>query len=209
VTTIQGVHIQLPDGALRDAAIAGNAAISHTKLAQRVLQREPVSLTSCRTWDSLAVNLPATPASDDLGVFTGTPGTDAPRLTTGDLKATTTTRRAAFEMKVPDNYDDGQTFNIQVMAGMQTTISDGTATVDLQAFKLDGGGGISADLYTGAAQSINSLAADDYVFQLTGGLLDPGDNLQCVLSITIADAATATEVIGNVYGIYRMCDTRG
>jgi hypothetical protein len=92
---------------------------------------------------------------------------------------------------------------------METNPSDGTATVDLQAWKPDGAGAVGSDLCTTAAQSINSLTAADKDFTIDASGIDPGDKLLCVLSLAVVDGATATAVTPAVYAITRRCDTRG
>lgn len=167
-----------------------------------------VPLTDCHQWDDLAVNVRAAGVNDDLGLVTGTPGTSQPSLQTGDVKATNSTRKAGFLLKVPADYKAGGTLTLRVFAGMVTTIADTSCTVDIQAWVPDyanGDGTVSTDLCETAAQDINSLtfANKDFVIDddQAGHALAPGDVIQVVLSIIYNDGATGTAVIGCVRDI--------
>lgn len=209
-TKLSNVTLQLPVGVLTARDLSANAEISKSQLAQQVLQPHPVPFTSLRVWDSLA-SLPVTAAAaDDLALITGTPGTDAPTISSGDLKAAgATSRKIAFEMEVPANFDDGQTLEVRIRAGMKTTIADGSATVDLEVFKADEDGLVGADICSTAPQSINSLTLADKDFTLATTTIDPGDRLLCVVTVAVNDAATGTAVEAIVTSIQRRCDTRG
>lgn len=210
MATINNVSINIPDNSISGSAIAANAEIATSQLAQRAFQKAPVLFSSMRVWDAMHTPAVGTPASDDLGIVTGTPGTDAPMLSSGDLKsAGATTRKVAFEIEVPDDYDDGQTFQMRFTAAMETTVADTSATIDLEVYKPDGTGAVGSDLCTTAAQSINSLtpADKDFVIDETG--IDPGDKLICIVSVAVNDAATGTAVTAAIYNVVRRCDTRG
>ena len=209
MTSIPGSVFTIPDGSLPGRALANNLELAPTQLAQRTFMATAIPFTSCRVWDAMHTMVVGTAAADDIALITGTPGTNAIKLSGGDLKATTTTRKVAFELEVPANYDDGATFQVRIRAGMETTVSDTTATVDLQAWKPDGAGAVGSDLCTTAAQSINSLTAADKDLTIDASGIDPGDKLLCVLSLAVVDGATATAVTPAVYAITRRCDTRG
>jgi len=70
-------------------------------------------------------------------------------------------------------------------------------------------GVLSSDLIATAAQSMNSLTAANYDFTLNSGSIDPGDLLECRLTIVCNDAASATAVTPLVYEVSLLCDTRG
>ena len=112
MSTIPGVILQIPDGSITNNDIAGNASISPSKLGQKVLAEFVVPAEAFKTWDAVASNLPASAASDDLGLVTGTWLTNPVRITAGDCKNLgATTRRAYFSIPIPDNYDDGETIH--------------------------------------------------------------------------------------------------
>jgi hypothetical protein len=161
--------------------------------------RHTIPMQAFRTWNNRGVTLPATPANDDLGIVTGTHGTDAPNLQTGDLKAAgATTRYAGVEVMVPDKYRSGTTLTLRAHAGMKTTISDGTASIDFTVYEVDREAGESGDICATAAQSINSVTLADKDFVITPTGLVSGDLLDIVCAIAVADAATGTAVIGQL-----------
>lgn len=186
-----------------------DGALSRDVIAQTDLAEHVIPLTDLRVWDDNTSFLPGTAAADDLGLIEGTWGTDAPTVQTSDAKATTVTQRAFFKAKVSHEYELGETFQIRISAGMITTISDGTATVDLEAYVPDGDGAVGSDLCSTAATTINTLATNDVDFTITAGGLVHGDEILCRATVAITDAATGTAVIGEIRGIKRLMDIRG
>jgi hypothetical protein len=180
------------------------------QIAQRDNQETVIDFIGARVWDAFQTNLPGTPATDDLGLIGGTFGTNAPSIQTGDLKAAgATTRYARFQVNLPPEYVAGQTVTLRFAAGMITTIADASATLDVECHLSDEDDTVSADLYVGAAQSINSLTFADKDFTITPATLSPGDMLDVRIAIAVNDAATGTAVIGCVAAMKRVCDTRG
>jgi len=153
-----------------------------------------------------------TPAAspDDLRVAGQTYGSTAPYLSTGDVKAQgATTKRAACFMMLLDDYEDAETVVIRVAAGMVTTVADVTATVLVEAWRIDQDGTLgAANLVTTAAQSINSLTAAFKDFAVTVATLAKGDVLHVRLTVAVNDAATAGAVIGAVWGAELQADLR-
>jgi hypothetical protein len=209
MATIPNVILTLPDGNINNIDIAGSANIDPAKMAQRVLAESVVPVHSFRVWDAVTTNPPSAASADDLGLVTGTWGTNPARLTAGDLKAQgATTRRVYFSVPVPANYDDGETIQVRIRAKMETTLADVSCTVDLEAY-VGASGAVGSDLVTTSAQSINSLTAANYDFTLSGSGINPGDLIECRLSIACNDAASATAVTPAVYKVSLLCDTRG
>lgn len=209
MTRIPGIVLDLPSGSIAGQAISSVADIAHTQLAQRPLQPTGIPLTRCRVWDAMQTTTPGTAASDDLGLITGTPGTHAPKLSSGDVKNSTTSRKAAFELEVPSNYDDGQTFQLRMRAAVETTVASASCTLDLEVFKPDGDGLVGSDLCQTAAQIINSLTKANFDFTIDASALNPGDKLICIITIACTDVATGTAVTPCVYEIIRLADLRG
>jgi len=209
MTTIPDITMVLPPEVITNYTIAGNADIAYTKIAQRVLAESVIPLTQARVWDAVQTNLPATPASDDLGIITGTWGTNPVRITAGDVKALgSTTRRLYLAIPIPSNYEDGQTIQLRIRAKMETTVADTSCTIDAEAY-VGSDGALGSDLVTTAAISMNSLSAANYDFTINATGVDPGDLLEVRLSIASNDAATATAVTPAIYSISLLCDTRG
>lgn len=198
-------------GEIYDANVSAQAAIATTKMAQRTNAKYPVPLTAFRVWDALQTNL-TTPASDDLGIVTGTFGSGASHVSSGDLKtAGLTTRRMRALLVVPPNFEgNSQTVSLSIFGGMVTSVADGSATVDVEAWRVDRDGTIgAADLCLTAAQSINSLTAAEKSFDLTNADIVAGDTLDVRVSVAVSDTATVTAVIAAVWDVVLLADTRG
>ena len=209
MTTIPDITMVLPPEVITNYTIAGNADIAPTKLAQRVLAESIVPLTNARTWDAVATNLPAAAASDDLGLVSGTWGTNPARITAGNVRTLgATTRRLYLAIPIPANYEDGQTIQLQIRAKMETTVADVSCTIDAEAY-VGSDGLLGSDLVTTPAISMNSLSAANYDFTINATGVDPGDLLEVRLSIASNDAATATAVTPAIYSVSLLCDTRG
>jgi len=184
--------------------------IARAKLTQEDLVAFGVPLTDLRTWDDLTAFLPATAASDDLALIDGAVwGTDAPTVQTSDAKATTVTQRARVQRALEHNYTLGETLQVRIRGGMITTISDTTATVDLEVYVGGGDGAVGADLCSTAAQSINSLTKANKDFTISTGSLARGDVLDCRVTIAVTDGATGTAVIGEISVVQVLQDIKG
>lgn len=183
--------------------------LTRSQLTQENNAIYKVPLTDLRVWDAFQTNLPGTAAADDLALIGGTFGTASPTIRTSDAKATTVTQYARFLASLPTEYVAGQTVLIRVHAGMITTVSDTTATVDFQCYASDDESGISADLVTTSATSCNSLTDSDLDFVVTATSLEPGDTLDIRMTIAITDSATATAVVGQVGAISLILDVKG
>ena len=183
--------------------------INRIKLLLESSTAYPVALEQVYVWDNATTKLPSSAADDDLGFIKGTWATDAATIQTSDAKATTVTQYGRFKMILPPEYEADQDVEVRIRGGMITTISDSTATVDLVCYALDGDGGISADLVTTAAQSINSLTKANNDFTLTDSALNPGDTIDCRTAVAITDSATGTAVLGEISSIKGLFDIRG
>jgi len=198
-----------PDNSVSTAKIV-DSAVTRAKIAQDDLAAYGIPLTEVKTWDDMATNLPGAAASDDLALITGTLGTTAPTIQTGDLKdAGATTRYGAFLVALPAEYQAGESVQIRVRAGMDTTVASAAATVDIQAYKIDGDGGVSADLCSTAAQSINSLTEANKDFAIDATNLAAGDVLHVRIAVAVNDSGTNTAVIGKICALALLCDIRG
>lgn len=200
----------VPSSAIANDQVHANADIARDKLAQTVLAPFPIPLIDFRVWDALQTNLPGTSAADDLALIGGAFSTNTPMLKTYDVKAAgAVTLRARALVRLPAEYDDAETVTIRLRCEMQTTVADVSATVDVEAYESDKNGGVSADLCTTAAQSINSLVDADKDFVITATGLVAGDWLDVRVSIAVNDAATATAVLAAIGHAALLCDIRG
>lgn len=170
----------------------------------------PIPLTDWRIWDS-GQPLTATPGTDDLGHIAGTWGTANSHLSAGDLKAAgATSRYARAVVTLPPEYIAGQTVTLRFAAGMLTTISDTTCTIDAAAFVVGRDTLISgSDLVATSATSINSVTFANYDFTITAGALLPGDRLDIRIVIACNDGATATAVTPAIAAIDLLLDIKG
>ena len=112
-------------------------------------------------------------------------------------------------LALPAEYDTGQTVTLRINGGMVTTVSDTTATVDVEAHESDGEGGVGSDLCATAAQSINNLSFAQKDFSITPTGLSAGDLLDVRIAVAVDDSATGTAVIGSIGSIALLCDVRG
>lgn len=180
-------------------------------LALAELQPFPIPLTEFRVWDAMQTLLPGTPSADDLGLVGGTFGTATPSIRTEDLKAAgATNKRARFLIQLPWDYVAGESVTLRFKAGMITTVAGTTATLDVEAYKLqdDPDDAIGSDLVTTAATTMNSLVFANIDFVLTPTSLSPGDVLDVRVTMAINDGATATAVIGGLTSAKLLVDCR-
>lgn len=208
-TQLQGVRITLPDGGISDQDISTTAAIQRTKLEEVSDDFFGVPLSSGFVWDAAHTNLPGTAATDDLALVTGTLGTDAIKLSTGDVKNATTTRRVGFVAYVPPNYKDGSTFSVRVRAGIEDNAADTSATVDLEVYKADGDGAVGADLCQTSAVNINSTTLTNADFTIAAASIDPGDQLQMRIGIAVTDGQASNAVTAIVTNLGLLVSTQG
>lgn len=203
---------------LEDVAITGSLTIANNAISAQtratIMRQDanaifPIPFTDLRVWDAIATNLPGTSAADDLGLINGTFGTAPPTVGSGDVKASSTTRYARFQVALPECYDSGETVSISISAGMVTTIADTSCTVDVECYRLDKDAGIGADLCATSAQTINSLVFADKSFSITPSGFVAGDVLDVRITIACVDAATATAVKPTIGAIDLLCDIKG
>lgn len=184
--------------------------IPRSSLLQDDLAVYTIPMTEFRVWDAFETNLPGTSATDDLALIGGTFATASPTIQTSDLKtAGATTRYARALLRIPAEYVDAETVTLRFHAGMKTTISDGTATLDVQAFKVDEEEGISADLVATGATTINSLTMADKNFSITATALTAGDLLDVRIAVAVNDTATGNAVIAIIGSVKLLCDVKG
>ena len=202
--------ISLDTGNLTNSDIASTAAIARSKLAQDTNQPFSIPLTDLRVHDAVQTVLPGTPATDDLGLDSGTFGTEAMHVTAGDLKAAgATTRYARCKIALPAEYDDAETVSIRIIAKMETTVADTSCTVDVEAYEVANDLTVGADLCTTAATSMNSLTAANYDFAITATSLVAGDELDVRIAIACNDGATGTAVEPVISSIKLLADIKG
>lgn len=182
-----------------------------SELEQEDLVPYPIPLASFRQWDHRAVNTPETPTADDLGLSTGTFGTNVPKLTTGDVKAAgAITRRAGVVISVPAEYQPGETIKLRISAATESHVADTSSTVDAEIYQSNRDGTkTGSDLCTTNAQSINTTSFTDYDFTIDGSGLEPGDELDIRITIAVTDAASGGTVQPSIGAVDLLCDIKG
>lgn len=178
----------------------------HASPTDRTLQAYPIDFTACRVHDAMITNLPGTAANDDMGLITGTPGTDAPTLQGVDFGGTTSDEKCAFIFNLPQSYASGETITVRIRCAMLTTVSDGTATVDLECWKTDEDGAVGSDLCTTAATTMNSLTVGNVDFTVTPTGLVGGDQLVMRVSFAGSDTGNAGVMIQEITKISVLLD---
>lgn len=202
-------EITIGEGTVSNSGIATNADIARSKLAQDALRPYTIPIHAFRVWDAMQTILPNPAANDDMGLITGTPGTDVPTLQSVDFGGTTTDEKCAFEFCLPAEYDAANTITLRIRAAMLTTVSDGTATIDAQCYKSDRDGVASADLVATAAQSMKTLTPANYDFTVTPTGLAAGDRLVFVLAFGGSDTGDAGVMISEISQVEVLLDVRG
>ncbi len=184
--------------------------IPRASLLQDDLATYTIPLTDFRVWDALHTNLPGTSATDDLALVGGTFTSASPTIQTSDLQdAGATSRYARVMIRIPAEYVGAQTVTLRFHAGMKTNPADVSATLDVQAYASDEEEGVSADLCSTAATTINSTTMADKDFLITPTALSAGDLLDVRITVAVNDAATGAEVIGIIGAVQLLCDVKG
>jgi hypothetical protein len=188
---------------------ASLATIARSGITQQDLVPYTIPLTSLRVHDAMATALPATAANDDMGLITGTPGTDSPTVQGVDFGGTTSDEKSAFEFVLPAEYVAGETITARVRAAMLTTVSDGTATVDVECWVAGVDGAAGSDICATAATTINSLTPGNKDFTITPTSRAPGDRLIVRLSFAGSDTGDLGVMIPEITLVQMLLDIKG
>ena len=197
-------------GDISNTEINAAAEIVRSKLALES-KKFNIDLEQLRIHDSASnAVLPNTASGDDLALVLGSRGTTGFRVETSDAKATTVTQRAAFRFWLPAEYEAGGSISLLAFAGMHTTVSDGSATVDFECYKKDEADYThGSDLCTTSATSINSLTLAAKSFTVTPTGCVNGDEFNVRMTVAITDSATGTGVYGVISKVYLLLQVRG
>ena len=192
--------------------VLANSQIDRKALETDALDPVGISLTELHIWNDLASFLPSPSGADDLGIVMGTWGTDAPTVQTKDMvnNDAVQTQYCRFRVVLGQEYVAAGGVKLRIRAGMITTISDVPyAMLDVECYADDGDGGVSADLCTTAAQSINSLTKANKEFVITATTLAPGSVLDFRIAIAVRDNEDTGAVIAEISAISLLRDCRG
>lgn len=146
-----------------------------------------------RIWDDYKTSI-GTASGDDLGLFSGTYGTQIPYVRTPDLNASggPNNYRARFLFRLPPEYEIGQNCFIRVLAGMITSVAATSATIDFEAWQQTTDLGVGTDVVATSATSINFLTFSTYDFLLNGATLGSGNSLDIRTTITTQSATASS-----------------
>lgn len=184
--------------------------LARAQIVQDNLANYAIPFTEMRVHDAPQTVLPGTAAGDDLAIVGTSYGTDTLAIQTSDSKAASVTQYALFTWPLPVEFTAAQSVRVKVKAGMVTTVSDGTAVVDVEAYLSNDEGAVSgSDLVSTAAASVNSLTAAENSFVLDGSGLVPGSVLNIRVRASVVDSATATAVILRVGRVTCQADVKG
>lgn len=209
--TIYPNGMVIPTGTLTNAGVNAAAEIARSKLALTDEAYFEIPLVNWRIHDAIQTPLSGTAGTDDLGIISGTFGTASPSIQTSDAKTTSVTQRMRTTFILPPEYDDGETVAFSCVAGMFTTDTDGTATVDVEAYLLDEADAtVGSDLVSTAATSIaGDTDPAELDFVITPATLTAGAVLDIRVTVAITDSSTGTAVIGRILKTGVKCDIRG
>ena len=183
---------------------------ARSSLEEDALSVYVVPLSVMRVWDGRETILPAAAAADDMGLITGAFGTDIGTLQGADFQsAGSATEKAGFYFRLPVEYVTGGTVTVRLNAGMITTASDDTATVDVECHEADRAGAVGGDICATGVQSINNLTKADKDFTITPTTLAAGDLLDIRLAFGGNDNAGATPVICEIGQVEILLDVKG
>lgn len=183
--------------------------VERSLLQQEDLAEYAIDFTACRVHDALQTLLPGAAANDDMGLITGTPGTDAPTLQGVDFGGASSDEKCAFFYPLPPEYQQGQTVQVRVRAGMVTTVADTSCDVDVEVWKFDGDGAVGSDLCNTSATDMNDLSKANLDFDVTATTLAPGDVLMCRVSFVGTDSGNAGVMIPEISKLALLLDIKG
>ena len=183
-----------------DGGLSATILAARTNITQDNAAAYTIPLTDLRTWDNMAVNIPATAGTDDLALVTGTAGAAAPQVEGADYGGTTEAKYTSFMFKLPIEYVAGQAITLRVKALMKV-ISDTTAILDAQVYRQ---AAPTVDICATAQQSINSATAANKDFTITPTDCVPGDLLRVVLAVSGSDSGNAAPNITAVIQAIQM-----
>jgi hypothetical protein len=182
-------HLILQSEGTGKGVSASAIPVANLVTIEAFLERVTVSnipLSDAKTWDNRAVNIPLTPATDDLGLVTGTFLTDAHKLSSASAAADVT-RKAGFAVKVPNDYSAGAAIAL-VAAWTRLGIADVTMTLDAEVVRM---AAPTVDIQTIAAASVNGAASGTTTFTLTPTNVVPGEVLNIVMTIAVDTTGTS------------------
>jgi len=143
-----------------------------------------IPFTNFRVHDGFNTNLPATAGTDDLGVTTPTPGTDAPEMVTA-ASAASLTQEGLAVVRVPENYQAGSALSI-VIPWTRSNAAEVSSDLDLLVYRT---AAPTVDINSTDAVDINGAASGTATFVLTPTNIVPGEEL--LINVIVVNDDTA------------------
>ena len=153
-----------------------------------------------------------TAATTKLGLVGGTFGTNGHAIHSIDEKnnAGAHSCYAVNTYMLPMNYKAAGTLQLEVRAGMNTTVASASAVLDIEVYLLDADGDpTGSDLCTTDAVTINSLTTATKTFTINPVGLSAGDKLMIRMTTTVNDTGTGTAVKAEVKRTTMLVTTQG
>lgn len=182
-------------------------AIPRGNQEQIALQRYPVPISGFRYSDGLPPAVAA--AAGKPGIKMGGAGSGTGYFQGENAKNTTKTEYLAFDLSLPDSYDDGE--DIQVGITCRVNQSGGTIsvkTIDMECYKIADAGSAGADLCATAAQDM-TISMAEYIFAITATGLVRGDRLRVIAKTVVTETANSGTQYAEVGGASLYVDIRG
>ncbi len=145
-------------------------------------------------------------SADDLIYVYGAAGTAEATIKATDFGATTTTQKARTRVTLPPEYVAGESITLRANAGMLTTVSHQTCTIDFSVYRH---AAPTVDICFTGATSINSLVLADKDFVITPTACVPGDILDILMTVAGADDTDAGVMVPVITLVTLLLDIKG
>lgn len=186
-----------------------NFTADRSAITQDALKAYSIPMTSMRKTADLTAVLPTAGNATDLGLVSGTHGTNSPGLEGTAANNNIKTEKARFTFVLPPEYDAGETITIRARAGQKTGAVNVDNLIDFEAYKHDKEQGIGSDLVTTSAINANSTTLADVDFTVDPTSLNPGDILDVELTVVNDDTGGSTTSKAVVGDVAFLLDVRG
>ncbi len=184
------------------------ATTARSVLGQDDAQPYPILQEDWYLFDStIHAPLGATALSADDLIYTyGAAGTAEATIKATDFGATTTTQKARVRVTLPPEYVAGESITLRANAGMLTTVSHQTCTIDFNVYRH---AAPTVDICFTSATSINSLVLANKDFVITPTDCVPGDILDILMTVAGADDTDAGVMVPVITLVTLLLDIKG
>lgn len=215
-TVIVGIALQASgaDGdeieVLQSPIAAAIGSVDRSGLTEDALASYMVPLGDLKTTGTMQpLGAAAGTPSGACGITAGTYGSATPKVVGEAANNNSKTDYCRFQFALPPEYVDGGDVKL-IVAGAVGAAMAVAATVDVQAFLSDGGGGVDGtDLCATAAQSINSTDFAAKTFTITSTGLVKGDVLDIQLTLVANDTGGTANDVAIIGSLGMALDIKG